>query len=216
MNKTTLLLGLGLVVIVVLAGVFVFVKKPQTSSVAPVQNEEQKGSMFTSIKDALSKALSLECMYTDEKGDATKTYIKGGSVHVSLTLKNPTPDGYSETLLKDKKMYMWNPTTKKGMVYTLPEKMMANLTPQPTSVSAMPKERETDENKGDSFLSQVEKYKDACKPATLADSLFTIPTDVTFQDMSKLMEDATKMMPTGQALPSGYNIDELKKKYMPQ
>ena len=38
----------------------------------------------------------------------------------------------------------------------------------------------------------IDQYKDSCKVATVADSYFTAPTDVNFQDMSKLLEDLQK------------------------
>ena len=43
-------------------------------------------NVFTSIKDALSKSLSLKCVYKDEKGTQTTTYIKGGAVRVMMEI----------------------------------------------------------------------------------------------------------------------------------
>lgn len=167
-----------------------------------VPSEESKG-MFTSIKDALSKSLSLECTYTDEKGTTSKTYIKAGAVRTEVSAKGDT-ETQTYMIMKDKKIYSWNPITKEG---TLIELTSFDITPKVIPTGAMKEESVQKDDEKESILAQIEKYKDACKPATVADSLFVPPTDVTFQDFSKMMK---------QALPSGFNLEELQKQFAPQ
>ena len=72
-------------------------------------------------------------------------------------------------------MYMWDSKTKEGFVYSINEE-----------------NGNSEAVKSDSYFEAIDKYKDSCKIATVMDSYFTIPTDVNFQDMSKLLEDLQK------------------------
>jgi len=74
-------------------------------------NKNSDSNVFTSIEDALSKSMSLKCVYKDEKGVETTTYIKGGSVRVSM-VSTDDKEQPNSIVMKDKKMYMWNETTK--------------------------------------------------------------------------------------------------------
>ncbi len=212
MNK--LLPVIVLVVLLVGGGVFLLSQKDKMSPqnmMETVKDQVEDKLAFTSIQDALNKSLSLECNYTDKEGTTSKTYIKAGAVRTEVTSADDT-EGQVFMIMKDKKIYNWNPVTKKGTVFTLPDEL--NVTPQVKPSGMMENEVSEDTHtKEESFMAQIEKYKDACKPATVADSLFVPPTDVTFQDLSSMMENVNKMMPTG-AIPSGFNMDDLKK-YMP-
>src|SRR3989339_1958999 len=141
-------------------------------------------NVFESIQDALSKSLSLKCVYKDEKGVQTTTYIKGGAVRVNMEgIKDNEQPG--SIILKDKKMYMWNEVSKTGFTYTITEPV---ITPGADTV----------DNKDASVLAGIEKYKDSCKTEVVADSLFVPPDDVKFQDMSGFTENLMKQVPTGQ------------------
>src|SRR3989344_7062324 len=76
------------------------------------QGQTQDGNVFTSIKDALSKSLSLECTYKDEKGTETKTYIKAGAVRLDAQSTAAGSEANSQAIFKDRKLYSWDPTTK--------------------------------------------------------------------------------------------------------
>ncbi|OGK09292.1 hypothetical protein A2767_03590 [Candidatus Roizmanbacteria bacterium RIFCSPHIGHO2_01_FULL_35_10] len=170
------------------------------------QGQTQDGNVFTSIKDALSKSLSLECTYKDEKGTESTTQIKGGAIHVVAKTLTNGKEINSQIIMKDRKMYSWDEETKKGFVFEIPDETL-----QTTPSSQTP----TGENKGESFLAEIEKYKDACKPAVVSDSLFTPPTDVEFQDFSSVFQN----IPTGTsgngAAPS-FDLEQLKKQYAPE
>ena len=149
------------------------------------------GSVFTSIKDALSQSLSLKCVYKDEEGVETTTYIKGGAVRVMMTRTGSDTSQPNNIIMKDKKMYMWSDVSKTGFTYTIEE---------PKDVTPFPTVEETTEDKSgagqeESILETIEKYKDACKPEVVADSMFSVPTDVKFQDMSALQEQMMKEIP---------------------
>lgn len=169
------------VLLVVVAGYFLIgSKKPGTPLL-----QKPEGNIFTSIQDALSKSLSLKCVYKDEQGVQTTTYIKGGAVRVNMEgIKDNEQPG--SIILKDKKMYMWNEVSKTGFTYTITEPIVTPGTDKAPAV----------DNKDASVLAEIEKYKDSCKTEIIADSFFVPPSDVRFQDMSAFTENLKKQVPT--------------------
>ena len=155
----------------------------KTDSVAP-------GNIFTSIKDALAKSLTLQCNFKDEQGVQTTTYIKGGAVRVAMA-ESADKKQPNNVLIKDKKMYMWNDTDKTGFSYTMAEPAVTGA-----AVSPAANNQPASSNKEDSVLATIEKYKDACKTAVIADSFFQVPADVKFQDMSDFTNQLMKQVPT--------------------
>lgn len=183
-KKVLLIIG---VILFLLVGGFVFSKQKTNKNVSS-DSSQNKNGLFASVKDALTQNLTLSCEFIDETGIATKSYIKNGAVRVSSVgngeqAGQPTQAG--EIIIKDKKMYMWDEKKKEGFVYTIPDETENNQvgTTNQDIVSS------------DSYLSMIDKYKNSCKVATVADSYFTVPTDVNFQDMTKLLEDLQKQMP---------------------
>lgn len=171
-----------ILLLIIAGGAYLSFQKGRTQPSQPSnfsQDQSQPGGVFESIRDALSKSLSLECTYKDERGVETKTYIKAGAVRVDSKLENKGEVNYSQFILKDRKMYSWDPTTKKGMVFEIPA-----VTPQVGSSDQPPDGGFNQE----SFLQEIEKYKNSCKTASVSDSLFTAPSDVTFEDISKMMQ----------------------------
>lgn len=154
------------------------------------------GNVFTSIKDALSKSLSLKCVYTDESGVETTSYIKGGAVRVMMAGQTDASQP-NNIIMKDKKMYMWSDAKKTGFVFTIEE---PEVTPLPNEDKKMvrPEDSDAGTKQEESILAQIEKYKDACKPEVIADSMFAVPTDVNFQDMDALQKQMMKGLPQGQ------------------
>lgn len=167
-------------------------------------NTTQNGGIFTSIKDALSKSMSLKCVYKDEEGVETTTYIKGGALRVMM-INAKEGEQPNNIVMKDKMMYMWNDTTKTGFSYKIEEPK--DVTPIPT-VEDKTVNKETGDDQKESVLAQIEKYKDTCKVETVVDSMFAVPTDVKFQDMSALQEQMMKTVPQA---PQGGSQEDMQK-----
>lgn len=166
-------------------------------------NNSTGGNVFTSIKDALSKSMSLKCVYKDEKGAETVSYIKGGAVRVMVTETGET-EQYGNILMKDKKMYMWSDKTKQGFTLMIKE---------PENISPIPEKGNESSQKGndqESVLAQIEKYKDACKVEVIADSYFTVPSGVQFQDMDAFQKQMMKGIPTNPPSNDGSSVDSQK------
>ncbi len=211
-----------LIVIVILAllgvGGYFYLTSRGMMPKAPIgSGNKTGGGVFTSIKDALSKSLSLKCVYKDEKGIETTTYIKGGAVRIIMQAGSD-PNQPNNIIMKDKKMYMWSDTSKTGFVYTLEEPK--DVTPFPTVKEEKPEDK-TGGNQEESVLETIEKYKDACKSEVVADSMFAVPTDVNFQDMSALQKQLMKgspQAPQGDTNNQDYQnyINEMLKQQQPE
>lgn len=155
--------------------------------------------IITSIKDALAQSQSLQCDYTDDTGRQTTSYIKGGAVRVDYTGQNAQESG--SMIMKDKKMYFWN--GKQGMMMEFDiDQIAANVTP---SAKVTPGQQNPDE-----VMENLEKYKENCRQAAVADSLFVPPADVKFIDTSKMIKTAPKI-PTGAMTEE--QIQELQKQF---
>lgn len=195
MNQKVLI---AIVVLVLLGGAGYMVMSKKGGTPGTSSPSTTGGNVFTSIKDALSKSLSLECTFTDEGGRQTKSFIKNGAVRADITAKDPKESG--SVIVKSKTMYFWNGKT--GFMMQIPEETGA-----PAQAGTKGSEPENA-----NIMESMEKFKDSCKPAVVADSLFTPPTDVTFQDFSKMMQppaagsgtnvvpsiDYSKYLPTGE------------------
>jgi len=173
------------VVLLLLVGGASYMKLKGNKVTSPTSNSatESKG-IFASVKDALSKKMTLVCEFKDEKNVSVKSYIKNGAVRVTST-GGTTENQSGDIIIKDKKMYMWDVKTKQGFVYDIPDSDTNNIGTSSGNEASL----------SENYLNMIDKYKDSCEIATVEDSYFTPPTDVKFQDMSKLLEDLKKQMP---------------------
>jgi hypothetical protein len=204
---------IGLVLLLVLgAGGYLYLNSrgmvPKVPGAMVGNNTAKGGGVFTSIKDALSKSVSLKCVYKDEQGVETTSYIKNGAVRVMMAGSTDVQQP-NNIIMKDMKMNMWSDTTKEGILLTID-------TPTDVTPPEVPPGTElSEDNKGagqqESILATIEKYKDACKPEVVADSMFTVPTDVKFQDMSALQKEMMKGLPQA---PQGEGDSQDYQKYL--
>jgi uncharacterized protein (UPF0333 family) len=172
-NKKALISILLLLLVVFVSGISYM--KFKNSNKSESKSTTENKSVFTSIKDALSKDVTLVCEFKDDSGVSTKSYIKNGAVRISSE---------GEIVMKDKKMYMWDVKTKEGFVYEIPDSEDSQIGATSTEI-----------NQSESYLNMIETYKDSCKVTSVEDSYFELPKDVKFQDMSKILEDLKNQMP---------------------
>ena len=201
MNKKTL----GIVVVVLLAiGAFLYMNpsSPLKSRAMNSGSSATGASPFTSIQDALSRSLSLECTFTDESGRQTKSYVKAGAVRTDFTGKTSADTG--SAIIKDKKMYYWNAAKKEGFMMEVPA-----VTPGKSESGSTPSNSSLGKgNSASEVYAMLEKFKNSCKASTVADSLFTPPTDIKFQDYSEMMKGLQQMMNNSKT--GGFNEDSVK------
>ncbi len=133
-----------------------------TANVSPTITPSPQANVFTSIKDAITKKLTLKCVY-DDNGQQTTTYINGSQVRFSGTGKQVGVEG----IMKDNKFYLWNATDKKGMVLDIAKMQGAKM-------------GETPVKSVDDVVAQLEAKKENCSVSPESNSMFDLPTDVTF------------------------------------
>jgi hypothetical protein len=154
-------------------------------------NITESKNVFTSVKEALTKNITLACEF-NESESTFRSYIKNGAVRIITSGDNSIQAG--EMIMKDNRMYVWDSKTKEGFVYDIPKDVDGDS----EGIGMASQEVVSSER----YLDMIDKYKDSCKVATLDDSFFTPPTDVKFQDMSKFLEDLKSQMPQGYELPN--------------
>lgn len=177
MKKYTWLIILVIVLIVI--GGFVYFSKGSK----PLGTQVEKGSsstqknIFTSIKDAMTKSLSLKCEYQGEHGKTT-TYLKGNNVRVMYqALEGDGKSGHA--IMKDNQIWIWTEGEKEGLVFNIEESDKNTQEPK------------TETNR-EQILDELEKYKNQCSAAVVSDSMFTPPSGVDFKDMSSFQQEMMK------------------------
>lgn len=209
MNSRKALIVVLLIVVLFGGGYFLYTQNSKKTAPTAASTQQTGGNVFASIKDALSKSLSLKCDYPDSKGNTVTTYIKAGAVRV-MGYSSGSDKGTGQTLMKDNKMYIWDDKTKKGTVIAFNRDEIMK-TVDSMKKEAVEKTEEKTPNQGGDFLKSLEQYKNYCKPANVSDSLFAVPADVKFVDLAEQMKksgiDIEKMMQQVQTTvtpPSGY------------
>ncbi len=168
MKKNNMIIAI-VALIIIIGGLIFFNQNQKTSPDKKGQDitSETKPGVFESIKDAMSKSMSLKCEYKTTDAQ-TVAYIKGKSVRVDGIYKNTNK---SSTIMKNDKMWTWDTVKKEGMIIPL-------------------KQTETDKkSSSDQIIEELEKEKQFCKPAIVSDSMFNPPTDVKFQDLSGMLDN---------------------------
>ena len=197
MKKGALVAVAVAILLVIGAGAYLASKHRAPVMQPSMQVQKQSPSpLFSSIQDALSnKALSLRCDFTDANGERVVAYIKNGAILADVIVNTPQESG--SVLMMNKKIYFWNAST--GMMMDMP-----NMTVTPTPGAST--------SQTQSAVADLEKYKESCKQAVVADSLFVLPTNVKFTDESQVMNS----MPTSAVGPTGgYAVPTQYQQYIP-
>lgn len=207
-SSRTILIIVGVVVILVIAvlGFMIVSQKSSNSKAQEATSENQQnstsGNVISSIKDALASSQSLQCEYTDEFGRKMTTYMKNGAIRSDIAGKTDEETG--SMIMKDKKFYYWSGKQGTMMEFDLSE-ISQKITP------AM--EDNANQQSPEEVVSALEKYKQYCKPGTVADSLFTPPAEVKFTDLSEMMKAAQKSPSGAGEVMTEEQIKQLQEKY---
>jgi len=186
--------------VILLGGAFFIIQKSNTGNQSSTgtttsvtsgpTDGSNNDSTFASLKDALSKSMTLKCEQKLEDGSTVLAYIKNGRVRMEgIQVDANTKSG--NVIINGDKTYIWDTGTKKGFMMTAPK-----VTGQ---------DQVTTQQSQTDYVGQFEQYKQSCKVAVVSDSVFTPPSDVEFTDFSIMMQkvqENTKKVPSIQ-LPSG-------------
>ena len=205
------IIGLGVVGVLLIGGFFYWNNRQSSlSSMEQAINEktaasdksssgakEEKGSMVSSIKDAMGLGQKMQCTYTmNESGKAFESRVMvDGEKYASTTMiDNMTVYG----VFDGENQYSWTSATKTGMKMSKVclEKLQATA-----QDFARPSETPATALQGMERAFEMAKNV-KCEPASSGD--FTIPKDITFTDQCEMMEQSMKTMEEMQGkLPEG-------------
>ncbi len=171
-----------IVLVLLVIGGYFFISKNTPSETKFLNNQTTKKDLFTSIKDAMSKSLSLKCEYQGNEGK-TITYIKGDKVRIMVEgAKSNVKTG--NAIFKENKMWSWSEGEKDGIVMEINEKTAKN------------NQELSDQANKDEIIAELEKFKDKCSSVVVPDSIFNPPDTVVFTDLSKLQEQMMNNLKT--------------------
>lgn len=168
MKKSTLLI-IGIIVVAIVA--IILFSGGKNKGAAPFSETPSQPQKETGEKlNLLAPNVSYQCTYRIEENLEVTTFVKNGKIRTEINL--PTGDK-NVSLYADNKVYQWSEKEKQGFFMTID---FAKQQPQ------------TEIQEPEKYLDDiVTRYKPDCKRVNLADSLFVVPTDVKFQDMSQLL-----------------------------
>ena len=183
--KKNLVIILVAVIIVIGGVVFISSKSKQgeeiVSSTQPTEEltqieesatiEEPKDKIEepeSSPSNSFSLGGSYKCTYTIEEGMKVTTYVKNGKMRTEIPLEGGDTN---ISLYTDNKVYQWSDKEKEGFFI---------------SVEEAKNQPGTEVQDPDEYLEEIKnKYKLDCKNIDVSDSLFTLPKDIEFQDLSQ-------------------------------
>ena len=185
MNRTLLIIVAFVVVALAVVGVAVVgTSKKSTPVVTPAPSARPtESNIISSIKDALTRGLSLECNFTTASGTKTHAYIKNGMIRSDVTGKTALES--ESVIIKDKKIYFWNAAS--AMMMEIPD---ISVTPVKGKSAASLSDQQKN------VMDSLEQYKKDCHVATVSDSVFDLPKGVKFQDFSSMMKSLTPFAAT--------------------
>lgn len=124
----------------------------------------------TNTSTELALGGSYKCTYTMEQGLKVTTYVKNGKMRTEIPLE---VGDTNISLYTDNKVYQWSTKEKQGFFMSVEEAKQ-----QPNTEVQDP----------DKYLEEIRrKYQPDCQNMDLPDSLFRVPTDIEFQDLSQLL-----------------------------
>jgi len=186
---------IAVLVILLLLGAFFFMKKsdkPATSgTTGDTTMEQEEGNDDTSMMENGKNTLmgimgmgkSLECSFSYETaGKAASTglmFISGQKVYGEFGSEVGGKQATTNMIQDGEYIYMWGSAMPEGIkmkaVTTVPTGGAGVTTPQNTQ-----------------YFDPNQQMDFKCKPWNADNAKFTVPSDVTFRDMSAMMEDAKK------------------------
>lgn len=161
-----------LIVAVVVVVVIVLVGRGGGDNGPAAGNGEDKTQKEEKLVAAFDGFGSVKCEYNDAKtGTASTILVKDGKARITTEVDK----AIANIIYRDEKVYVWSNTAPtQGFVYTSEE-----LEKSPSSVGVFSKTR---------FEDQLKQQDVACEEATIADSEFSLPSDVNFQSVGDLLK----------------------------
>jgi hypothetical protein len=207
MKKYGVLIIITVIAILATTGGVLLLNKNKSSVNQPANNNGKTANgkisrteqgISASLQNAMVGTGSVQCVFKDETGKQTTSYIKGGKIRADIVSSNPQESG--SFIMKDKTMYFWN-AQKQGYTMSLGNMDLAQMA-ESMKDSQNPQAQ-------DQVFKDLDKYKDSCKQADISDDMFTQPGDISFKDYSSMINKQ------GEASPSidQKQVEEMMKQY---
>lgn len=162
------------------------------------QNESSKGSVITSIKEAMGLGKKMECVYT--------TQINGKEIKAVMQTDGKNFKSSSE--IDGRKMYS---VMKDEVSYTWGEGIPTASKLSLSCIKDLPKPEGQESNYPVEDMQNPEKAFDGatnvvCNPVTAVD--ISVPSNIQFQDMCEMMKGMMNMT-KNMKIPSGANVPNI-------
>ncbi len=177
-----ILAAIGLIIIVA-AGIFVLSKKstkaPQQAATT-IQASPQESQNRGSLKSLLAKGKDLSCAFTSNQGKTKGMVFISGKKMVGdfTTTESDNKQVESHMIQDDQYSYFWSSAAVQGTKIKI--STIEQVTPSPTASSQT-------QNQGVDINQDVD-YQ--CSDWTVDNSKFVPPSNVTFMDVSALMQQS--------------------------
>lgn len=192
MSRNYLIAGIVVVLLLVLGGGYFVMNRNNQVPAATSENVTAQPSVVaslstekTSLKNFMTMTGTQKCQFNDsETGNSGEVYIASGKFRGDFSTNMNGKVTPSHMINDSKDVYIWMDDQATGFKTNLEAiEKMSDQTGVQQSVD---------------FNKEVD-YK--CESWSIEPEKFAVPADKTFNDMSKMMRDATKLMQT--AAPSG-------------
>lgn len=138
------------------------------------QVNNNASSVFTTIRDAVTKNITLKCEYTDEDGEKILTHIQG----MKVRLKGSGEEADFEGLMRDGKYYLWSVSKKEGMIIDMTKFVEGDSVKMGERVI----------KSIDDVVAVLEEKKQNCSVVSVEANFFEIPGEVKFEDAGGFFE----------------------------
>lgn len=186
MNKGILIAVAVVILLAFGAGAFVLSKKstqPSTTSNNQTTTQTESAQSKKSLKDLMGLGITQECKFTDQTSASQGVvHTSGNKVHGRFTTTVEGQTMVSNMLSDSETIYIWTEGQAQGMKMTVSS--MDDFSDAP------------DEQKGSVNLNQQVDY--SCGVWVVDPTVFEVPTNVEFQDLSAIMEQTQQVVQEAQ------------------
>ena len=159
------------------------------------------------MKAAFAYGGKMKCTYSDSYGNSADLYVRNGEQRIESNSNGET----QVVLYKKNMMYSWSETTKKGYKWDI-NSMQAFV----KGIAGDAKKVAGSYQSRDNYVDAYKDIKLKCSKFGISDNKFVAPTDVSFEDMTKMMKEAQeqlddlkKQMKDMQGMPEGIKIPDM-------
>ncbi|MDP2704879.1 MAG: hypothetical protein U1D31_01910 [Patescibacteria group bacterium] len=187
MSKTALMYLVGGIVVIGGIGTYM-ISQPTLQDAAEVREQASgKATGKMSMKDLIAANISQKCT-VDESNDVSQSsgvvYVANGKLRGDFQSMASGMTVQSHMIADGEYSYVWTSATNQGF------KM-------PVSAQESAAVSDTSGTQGQQSVDYNQQLGYACEPWTADANTFSLPSGVTFTDMSTMMRDAQSGLPTG-------------------